>query len=376
MYRVIPFPVSPLPLDSPDGGSSVSATATYWKYPVAPADMNVARPTGLNTYLMATLNATPDSFSDGSTNNTVPAALAYADAAVGAGADIVDVGGYSTRPGAPFVTPEEEIARVVPVIQALRQAMAPNEDAAATDARRRVLISVDTFRPDVARAAVQAGANVINDVYAFAGPGFPLAPEHARHFVEFRRVARELSVPVVLMHSRGDAGANKDYSAYDHAKDSGGAIVEAVKAELGERVEAAVRGPGGLRRWNVIVDPGVGFSKTLDGNLELLRRGAAITSDLTLRPFRGALGARAQRNPLVGFPQLIGASRKSFLGVILERPDAAGGTYAGRATAPKERGFATAGAVAAAVQQGALVVRVHDVLEMGDVVRIADALWR
>ncbi|KAI0267364.1 Dihydropteroate synthase [Gloeopeniophorella convolvens] len=354
MVKVMPFPAYPLSADGAPAVASVPhvpRTHTYWKFPPAldavPAGQTAAP---RRTRVMATLNATPDSFSDGAEHDTLPAALAYASDAVAAGAHIIDVGGYSTRPGATIVTPADETARVVPVIRAIR-ALAGEAQSA--------LISVDTFRADVADAAVRAGANCINDVYAFAGPAYPLTAASHAHIAEMRRTARELGVPVVLMHSRGDAGANNDYWRY-------GSVVEGVTRELGKRVEAVVRGPSGVRRWFVMVDPGIGFSKTLEGNMELLREGAAITAERRL--------ANGTWNPLRGYPQLVGASRKSFLGTVLSKPDD-DGTYKGRDTTPKDRGWATAAAVASAVQQGAAVVRVHDPRELGDVTRVANAIW-
>lgn len=342
MRKVIPFPK--YPFTSASNPKIIPPTATHWSLPSIPSRPS---PTSQKTYIMGTLNATPDSFSDGSAHNTVAAALGYAATAVAAGADIIDIGGYSTRPHAAYVSPEEEISRVVPIIAALRQ----DTRTAGT------LISVDTFRAEVARAAVLAGANCINDVYAFTGPAsFPLTQASAEHLMAMRRVARELGVPVVLMHSRGDAGANKDYAAY------AGGVVEAVKVELGEKVDAVVTGRGGVRRWLVIADPGVGFSKTVEGNLDTLRGVPSFISP-----------SSSPRNPLAGFPQLIGVSRKSFLGAILKEPDE-DGAYEGRETQPKERGWATAAAVAHAVQQGTAVIRVHDVAELGDTVRIASAL--
>jgi dihydroneopterin aldolase/2-amino-4-hydroxy-6-hydroxymethyldihydropteridine diphosphokinase/dihydropteroate synthase len=142
--------------------------------------------------------------------------------------------------------------------------------------------------------------------------------------------------------------------------------MDGVVQELGEKVEAIVRGPGGVRRWLVMIDPGIGFSKSVDDNLKVLRNSASITAE--------ARTVDLGWNPLRGYPQLIGASRKSFLGNILSQPDK-NGMYEGRQTTPKERGWATTAAVASAVQQGAAVVRVHDVLEMGDVVRVAHAIW-
>ncbi|GBE83404.1 Folic acid synthesis protein [Sparassis crispa] len=371
MSKVVPFPrypyISPSIATVTPGIPSVPPTATYWTFPVY-SSTSSRRPLQ-KSYVMGTLNATPDSFSDGSRHNTTPAAVAYATASVAGGADIIDVGGYSTRPGAAYVSPDEEISRVIPVVEAIR-GLSSEQNTVSADARLSartadVPISVDTFRWEVADAAVRAGASCINDVYAFTGPAYPLDMSAAEYFLKFREIARELAVPVVLMHSRGDAASNKDYSAYSYAADSRGrgAVLEGVRVELGEKVEAAVRGRGGLRRWLVIVDPGVGFSKTLEGNLEVLRASSEITA---AHPHR--------RNPLAGFPQLIGTSRKSFLGTILAQPDT-GGAYEGRKTRPDERGWATAAAVSCAVQQGAEVIRVHDVLEMGDAIRVAQALW-
>jgi dihydroneopterin aldolase/2-amino-4-hydroxy-6-hydroxymethyldihydropteridine diphosphokinase/dihydropteroate synthase len=340
MRKVMPFPR--YPLLNPRSGQEESAplTAACWIF--TPSGGSICK-----TYIMATLNATPDSFSDGSMNNELPAALEYTSQSVAAGADIIDVGGYSTRPHAKHVEANEEIRRVVPIIEGIR------------GTGNTPLISIDTFRPEVAKAAVLAGANCINDVCGFTGPEYPLTKAAARHFLEMRKIARDLAVPAILMHSRGEASANKGYGYHSHVGNSKGQdVVEGVRVELGEKVDAAVRGRGGLRRWLVIVDPGVGFSKTVEGNLALLKRASSLT-------------AREDDNALTGFPQLIGASKKSFLGAILSSRV---GSYRGRTTIPGERGWATAAAVSCAVQQRVAVVRVHDVLEMGDVVRVADSL--
>ena len=340
MRKVIPFPQYPLLNPASGQKESTPLTAAHWT--LTPAGESIDK-----TYIMATLNATPDSFSDGSTNNDLPAALEYASQSIAAGADIIDVGGYSTRPRAEHVETDEEIRRVVPVITGIR-----GEDSSP-------LISIDTFRPKVAEAAILAGANCINDVYGLAGPEYPLTEFGVQHFLEMRKTARNLAVPIIIMHSRGEASANKDYGNYNYAgKGEGQSVVEGVRIELGERVDAAVRGRGGLRRWLVIVDPGIGFSKTVEGNLAMLKQASSLT-------------ARKGNNVLEGFPQLIGASKKSFLGAILKsRVD----SYPGRTTTPGERGWATAAAVSCAVQQRVAAVRVHDVPAMGDVVRVADAL--
>jgi dihydroneopterin aldolase / 2-amino-4-hydroxy-6-hydroxymethyldihydropteridine diphosphokinase / dihydropteroate synthase len=340
MRKVMPFPRYPPSNPSPGLKGLAPLTAAYWTLTSAGESIS-------KTYIMATLNATPDSFSGGSTEVELPAALEYASRSIALGAEIIDVGGYSTRPHAKHVETDEEIRRVIPVIKGIR---------GAADS---TLISIDTFRPKVAKAAVLAGANCINDVYAFAGPEYPLTEAGAQHFLEMRRVARGLAVPVILVHSRGDASANKSYGNYGGADEGKGKeVVEGVQGELGEKVDAAVRGRDGLRRWLVMIDPGIGFSKTVEGNLALLKRASSLT-------------AMEDANVLRGFPQLIGASKKSFLGTILNhRVD----SYPGRKTTPGERGWATAAAVSCAVQQRVAAVRVHDVLEMGDVVRVADSL--
>ncbi|KAG2368918.1 Dihydropteroate synthase-like protein [Suillus spraguei] len=343
MLKVTPFADYPIAETLQLSGIHwVPSMGRYWS---THCSNDIQRPTKVK--LMATLNATPDSFSDGSVNNTVSTALAYSTISIRAGADIIDIGGYSTRPGAAFVSAEDECQRVVPVIQAIRS----HEDQDVSSA----LISIDTFRWEVAEAAVLAGANCINDVYSFTGPEYPLTQTSGKHLLKIREVARRLAVPVILMHSRGDAGSNKDYSHYK------GGVLEGVRVELGEKVEAIIKGKGGVRRWFVIVDPGIGFSKTVEANCALLREASSMTANTPM-------------NPLAGYPQLIGSSRKSFLGAILERPDV-DGTYKGRKTEPKERGWATAATVACAVQQGASVVRVHDVQEMRDVVAVASAIW-
>lgn len=356
MVKVMPFPRYPLPATSQEP-LLAPPTASHWALP--PALSTAGTPIGNArsrppTRIMATLNATPDSFSDGSLHSEVPAALTYVSGAIDAGADVIDVGGYSTRPGAAFVSVEEEIERVVPVVKAIRARSTDPEERA--DKERYVLISVDTFRHEVARAAILAGANCINDVYAFTGAdSYPLTPASLEHLEKMKAVARELAVPVVLMHSRGDAGSNKDYSSFV------GGVLEGIQEELGYKVDKVVRGRGGVRRWLVICDPGVGFSKTVEANLAVLRQASSITHI-------------QEGNLLAGYPMLIGTSRKSFLGAILQRNSPEAGRR-GRNTQPRERVWATAAAVACAIQQGSAVVRVHDVQEMVDVVSIGDALW-
>ncbi|KAK2460030.1 hypothetical protein APHAL10511_007953 [Amanita phalloides] len=382
MRKVIPFPRYPFrPMPMAEFPAShpepiqVPPTLTYWTHPHRNVDRTSSSGTSRGkTHPMAIINVTPDSFSDGSQHNTVTAALAHALSCAAAGANILDIGGYSTRPGADFVSAEQEISRIKPVIEAVRQESKDSElhgkDKTLEDVRNLadVIISVDTFRPEVAEAAILSGASCINDVYAFTGPVWWKGGEFSKQLVDeadeslkkMKRVAKKYSVPVILMHSRGDAGTNKNYNAYSYA---GEAVVEGVRVELGEKIERIVTGKGGLRRWLVIADVGIGFSKSVEGNLELLRSAAKVMADVSV-----GLEPR-KRNPLAGFPQLVGASRKSFLGALLEE-----GKH-GRKTEPKERAWATAAAVACSIQQEALLVRVHDIEQMMDVVRVSDAIW-
>ncbi|KAG5645150.1 hypothetical protein DXG03_006773 [Asterophora parasitica] len=373
MQKVVPFPRYPLPLDFAATWTHldvapVPPTLTHWTYPIT-GTPKASQKSGSKrkTQIMATLNATPDSFSDGATHNTLTTAVAYARESVAAGASIIDIGGYSTKPGAAFVSTEDEMARIIPIVATIRKA--GSASASDIDAHlAETLISIDTFRWEVARASILAGANCINDVYAFTGREdvYPLPDAAAIRRAEdtmqcMKAIAREFAVPVVLMHSRGDAGKNKEYEVYGTGP---GAVLRGVQVELGEKVEKIVKGRGGVRRWMVLVDPGVGFSKTLDGNVEVLREAAKIVG-VTSFDLEGA----AKKNVLRGYPQVIGASRKSFLGAILDQG------ARGRETTPVERTWATATAVACAVQQGAMVVRVHDTKEMADVVAVADELW-
>ncbi|KAL5497900.1 FOL1 [Sanghuangporus vaninii] len=443
--RVIHFPLSP-EIHSP-AEHQTPATQTYWILPSAHSTSPSSHPQ--RRYIMATLNATPDSFSDGGEHSAVSDALAYARSAVAAGVDIIDVGGYSTRPGAQNITPSEEIARVVPIIHAIRS------DADPT--LRSIPISIDTFRASVARAALDAGANCINDVYAFSGgPEFYSSSSsdeqselERAHFAEMQALARARCVPVVLMHSRGYADRNKDYSSYSVSFGGGGGergVVEGVRAELGARVARALEGATALRRWQVIIDPGIGFSKDVNGNLQLLRRASELVEEGFLPPGSSAfypsvdLGSNSEDrststtssslttrnpyttpnwNPLASYPLLIGTSRKSFLGQLIsapppvpspslpppkednnnnnnnssssnnnsnnkeyhqnqprqQQPQPQPQPRPQATRAPKERDFATAAAIACAVQQGAALVRVHAVREMRDVVGVAAALW-
>jgi len=247
--------------------------------------------------LMGVLNLTPDSFSDGGRFLDPAAALAQARRLIAQGADILDIGGESTRPGAERVPAEDEIDRVVPVIAAL---------AAETS----IPISVDTLKPQVARAAVAAGATIWNDVSALTAPG---APE----------LAAELGCGVVLMHMQGEPRTMQAAPRY-------GDVVAEVTAWLAARAETALA--AGVRRERIWLDPGIGFGKTLAHNLALL----------------------AHLDPLValGFPVLLGVSRKSFLKAI----DPA-------AALAQDRLAGSLAAALAGAQAGVGAIRVHDVAE-------------
>lgn len=269
---------------------------------------------GTKTYVMGILNVTPDSFSgDGVTD--VAVAVAQAEQFVRDGADIIDVGGESTRPGAAFVPEEEEAARVLPVIRAL----AP---------RLSVPISVDTSRAAVAAAALTAGATMVNDVWA-------LHRDPALADV----VARS-GAALVLMHNRtamptvDNLGGHYDDVTYTD-------VMAEVIAWLRERIVVAVA--AGIPRHQLIVDPGIGFGKTVGQNLELMRRFAELRS--------------------LGLPILAGTSRKSFIGLTLNLPI-------------EERLEGTAATVALAIAAGAAIVRVHDVRAMARVARMSDAIVR
>ena len=287
---------------------------------------------GTRTYVMGILNVTPDSFSgDGllvspspsigvgdTAHEGLPRALGQARRFLAAGVDILDVGGESTRPGSQPVGADEELARVVPVIEALRR-------------ETEVLISVDTYKASVAEAALNAGADLVNDVWGFrADP--ELAAAAARH-----------RAPSILMHNRSKP-ANADVQARLGGRYVGmeyADLLEDVKRELMESV--AIARAAGLSDELIILDPGIGFGKTVEQNLELVNRLDEIRS--------------------LGFPVLLGPSRKSFIGYTLDLP-------------PDQRADGTAAAVAVGITRGADIVRVHDVEMMVRVARMTDAIVR
>ena len=270
---------------------------------------------GKRTYLMGVLNVTPDSFSDGGDFNTIESAVAQAENMVlKSGVDIIDIGGQSTRPGAAEISLAEEIDRVIPVVQMLRQ---------KADIFGSIPISVDTTRADVAQAAVEAGADIINDI---SGATFDS---------EMLSTVSKLAVPIILMHIRGTPQTMQKLTDY---RDLIGEIGEFLESRIAAAVAA------GIDKSQIIIDPGIGFAKTYSQNLEILRE---------LPKFRS-----------LNCPILVGVSRKSFIGQILNQPFA------------KQRVWGTAAACTGAIANSADILRVHDVREMHDVCQVADAIFR
>jgi dihydropteroate synthase len=256
---------------------------------------------------MGIVNLSPDSFSDG-TERTPEEAVEFALSLAARGADILDIGGESTRPGSEPVSAKPELDRVAPVIEGIR-------------ARSGVPISVDSYKPEVIQAALSAGASAINDVTGLRDP-------------EVARLAAEAAVPVVIMHMKGEPKTMQDNPTYAD-------VVSEIRTFLGSRAQAAQ--DAGIPATGIIVDPGIGFGKTTEHNLEIIRNLRALCE--------------------LGYPVLVGPSRKRFIGEILDLP-----------VADREEG--TAAAVAVSVANGASMVRVHDVEKMARVVRMADAVVR
>ncbi len=263
------------------------------------------------TLIMGVLNVTPDSFSDGGKFLGADLAVEYAREMARVGADIIDVGGESTRPGAAPVSAEEEMLRVLPVIELLRD----------------LVVSVDTTKAAVAEQALAAGARIVNDISAL------------RFDSRMVEVVRDAGAGVVLMHMQGTPQTMQENPHYDD-------VIAEVRSFLAERVAFAES--HGLKKSQIAVDPGIGFGKTVAHNLQMLAR-------------LGEFG-------LLGCPLLVGTSRKSFIGKLL------GQREAGRRPGMDGRLWGTAATVAWAVAQGARIVRVHDVAEMTDVVRMVEAV--
>jgi dihydropteroate synthase len=267
---------------------------------------------GERTLIMGVLNVTPDSFSDGGLFLDPEAAVARAIAMEASGADIIDIGGESTRPGSGGISADEELRRIIPVIEGLRGKIG-------------IPISVDTSKSEVAEAAAAAGAEIVNDVTAL------------RKDPRIAEVARRRKLPLTLMHMRGEpATMQKKPFARDVLRD--------VTQGLRQAVATARR--AGVANSQIILDPGIGFGKSYAQNCELL--------------------ARLPELARLGFPILVGTSRKSFIGGALKSES--------RTPSGNERIWGTAATVAASILEGAHIVRVHDVAEMAQVAQVSDAM--
>ena len=262
------------------------------------------------THIMGVLNITPDSFSDGGLYLDRENAVRQAHFLIESGADILDIGGESTRPGAAAMLLEEELQRTIPVIQAVAKTA-------------NVPVSIDTYKSEVARRALDAGASIVNDI---SGLRFDPA---------MSKVVAEYGVPVIVMHIKGTPKDMQEHPVY-----------EALIPEIMDYFRYSIRfgADSGIPEDRIIIDPGIGFGKTIDHNLEIIGN---------LKEFT-----------MLGRPIAIGVSRKSFIGKIL------GGVP------PACRLEGTAAAVAASILNGANIVRVHDVMEMAKVARVADAIKR
>lgn len=261
------------------------------------------------TYVMGILNITPDSFSDGGEFNQTTSALARAQSMIQNGVDIIDIGGQSTRPGAKQISLEEELKRVIPIIRAVRQ-------------QENITISIDTTSAEVARSAIAAGADIINDISGGTYDDNMLA------------TAASLEVPIILMHTKGTPQTMQSLTDYQD-------LVTDIKTFLERQTNKAIAQQ--IKPSNIIIDPGIGFAKNTQQNIQLIQQ-------------------LAQFKPL-NRPILIGVSRKSFIGKITGKDN------------PKDRVWGTAAACCGAIANGADIIRVHD-SQMSDVARVADAIWR
>lgn len=299
------------------------------------------------THMMAILNLTPDSFSDGGQH--APTNEEHLRTTIlqhlQAGATIIDLGGQSSKPGAVDITPEEEISRLTPALGILASLRSDPSTPPFT-------ISIDTYRASVAASAISQGADIINDISAGT-----LDPD-------MLPTIAHLGCTYIMMHMRGTPTTmtSKENCTYE------GDLVQTIKSELVDRVAAAEA--AGIRRWRLILDPGIGFAKTAPQNLEILRRMGEFpsyaptpNSNTNTNTNVGRVIDGAYRS-LDGIPWLVGASRKGFIGKITGVAEA------------RERVWGTAATVTAAVRGGADIVRVHDTKEMGQVVRMSDAIYR
>jgi dihydropteroate synthase len=267
---------------------------------------------------MGIINVTPDSFSGDGLGGDIDAAVAQAHRMASEGADLLDIGGQSTRPGSDEVSLEEELSRVIPVITRLRGADA-----------LRLPLSIDTTRAPVAQAALEAGADIVNDISGL------------RDDPEIAAVTARHGAGLILMHIQGTPRTMQQNPHYDD-------LLGEVTAHLQEGIDKATQ--AGVARQQIWVDPGIGFGKTVSHNLELLRR---------LGEFRA-----------LGCPILVGTSRKGFIGRILAS------VHGGNAPSPSERVAGTGATIALSIAHGADIVRVHDVAAAVEVARVADAIVR
>ncbi len=257
------------------------------------------------TLIMGILNVTPDSFSDGGKYNNSQKAIDYALKMEEEGADIIDVGGESSRPGAKPITIEEELNRVIPVIEGIRK-------------KSNITISIDTYKSNVADKAINIGANIINDISGL------------RFDMDMIQLASKLQVPVIIMHMLGNPQNMQNDPLYTD-------IMEELVLFFQERIDLMTS--NGIFKYKIILDPGIGFGKTVNHNFTILRELNRIVE--------------------MGFPVLVGPSRKSFIGQTLNLP-------------PDERIEGTAAAVTAAIMNGSRIVRIHDVKEMSRVVKMTE----
>jgi dihydropteroate synthase len=255
---------------------------------------------GKKTYIMGILNATPDSFSDGGKFNNIEQAVKRAKEMVENGADIIDIGGESTRPGYTVISEEEEIERVVPVIEAIAKHVS-------------VPISIDTYKAKVAQSAIEAGAHIINDIWG------------AKADKGMAAVAAKYNVPIILMHNRN----NRDYSFF----------IRDVLNDLYECINIVKQ--AGVRDDQIILDPGIGFAKDLNENILMMQNLDTLTA--------------------LGYPVLLGTSKKSMIGQALDLP-------------VKERMEGTGATVCFGIQKGCQIIRIHDVKEMSRMAKMMDVL--
>lgn len=257
---------------------------------------------GERTYIMGILNVTPDSFSDGGKFNEIDAAVKQAKKLVEDGADIIDIGGESTRPGAEYVTEEEEIKRVVPIIKAIKKEL-------------DVIVSIDTYKSKTAEEAIKAGADIINDIWG------------AKYDKNIAKVASKYNVPIILMHNRED-------KPYEN-------LMEDVVSDLQESIDIALE--VGVKKENIILDPGIGFAKTYEENLAVMNNCEVIKQ--------------------MGYPVLLGTSRKSMIGLTLDLP-------------VNERVEGTLATTVIGIMKGLEFIRVHDVLENKRVAVMTDTILK